>query len=552
MVEHPNQDHPQHLTRRDALKAGTGLGVAALSIAAQPTATRAADEKRGGHLVVLNYAYPEVWDPHIAGTLGALGSISPVYNQVVEFNPLKPDEVIGDLAKSWDVEDEGLTYIFHLHEGVKWTDGKELTADDVVFSIQRMIVPGEPRPRVGLLRPSTKAAEVVDKYTVKVTLNYPSPSFIKFLAVDYMKILPKHVVEAGTDINRWQNIVGSGPFIIKKSRRGDTTQYERNPNYFKEGRPYLDKLTVMNVSDAGTASAAIKAGKIQATTAVTAIGVEDALKLEQSMPDKLKVFFQATNAGNHFFANVEREPWTDLRIIKALRYATDQWELQKAFGEGRYSIGAPFPVGSWYGSSVEELQKLPGYRRPKELDIADAKKLLQEAGYETPDKLGKRVLTTPTAGQAVDIAQLWAAQMRRNLGLEIEVKLVDTPTGVTSYVAGDFDLGIWGYGFNIADPDDWVNAIYGPGARNYTRWKNPKFIEMFKQQSEELNKEKRRAILRQMEQLLLTEEDPYIQMQWVPWYYVINNRVTTEAGPYIPAETIQTALKWDHVWLKSS
>ena len=242
---------------------------------------------------------------------------------------------------------------------------------------------------------------------------------------------------------------------------------------------------------------------------------------------------------------------SDLRIIKALRYATDQWELQQAFGEGRYSIGAPFPVGSWYGSTVEELQTLPGYRRPKDQDIADAKKLLQEAGYETPDKLGKRVLTAPTAAQAVDIAQLWAAQMRRNLGLEIEVKVTDTPTSVTSYVAGDFDLGIWGYGFNIADPDDWVNAIYGPGARNYTRWKNPEFLKLFDQQSRELDKEKRRAILRQMEHFLLTVEDPYVQMQWVPWYYVINNRVATEAGSYVPAETIQTALKWDHVWLTS-
>ncbi len=426
-------------------------------------------------------------------------------------------------------------------------DGKDLTADDVAFSLQRMIEPGQPRPRVGLLRPSTKATEVVDSYTVKVTLNYPSPSFIQFLAVDYMKIAPKHVVEAGKDINRWQNIVGSGPFVIDKSRRGSATEYVRNPNYFKAGRPYLDKLTVMNVSDAGTASAAIKSGQIHATTAV---GVEDALQLEKTMPDKLKVFFQPMNAGNHFFANVEREPWTDLRIIKALRYATDQWELQQAFGEGRFRIGAPFPVGSWYSNTVEELQNLPGYRRPKDQDLADAKQLLQAAGYETPAKLGKRVLTTPTAGQAVDVAQLWVAQMRRNLELEIEVKVTDAPTSVTSYVAGDFDLGAWGYGFNIADPDDWVNAIYGPGARNYTRWKSPKFLEMFNQQSRELDQEKRRAILRRMEHFLLTEEDPYIQMQWVPWYYVINNRVTTEAGPYIPAETIQTALKWEHVWLR--
>ena len=229
------------VTRRGVLKSslGAGLGATSLMLTAQPGTRSAEAAKRGGHVFVLNYAYPEVWDPHIAGTLGALGSISPMYNQVAEFNPLKPDEVIGDLAKSWDVVDDGLTYIFHLHENVKWWDGKPLTADDVVFSIQRMIAPGEPRPRVGLLRPTTKSAEAIDSHTVKVSLNYSSPSFIKFLAVDYMKIVPKHVVEAGTDINRWQNIVGSGPFKIVKSRRGDSTTYERNPDYFKAGRPYF-------------------------------------------------------------------------------------------------------------------------------------------------------------------------------------------------------------------------------------------------------------------------------------------------------------------------
>ncbi len=137
---------------------------------------------------MLNYAYPEVWDPHIAGTLGALGSISPMYNQVVEFNPLKPDEVIGDLAKSWEVSDDGLVYVFHLHDNVKWWDGKDLTAEDVAFSINRMIEPGKPRPRVGLLRPSTQSVEVVDRHTVRVRLKYPSPSFLKFLAVDYGRI----------------------------------------------------------------------------------------------------------------------------------------------------------------------------------------------------------------------------------------------------------------------------------------------------------------------------------------------------------------------------
>jgi peptide/nickel transport system substrate-binding protein len=131
---------------------------------------------------------------------------------VVEFNPLNPTEVIGDLAKSWEVTEGGLAYVFHLHDNVKWWDGKDLTAEDVAYSLQRMIEPGKPRPRTGLLRPYIQAAMVLDRNTVKVTLHYASPAFHQFLAVNYMKILPKHLLEAGVDINVWENIVGSDPF----------------------------------------------------------------------------------------------------------------------------------------------------------------------------------------------------------------------------------------------------------------------------------------------------------------------------------------------------
>jgi peptide/nickel transport system substrate-binding protein len=504
----------------------------------------------GGHATVLNYAYPEVWDPHIAGTLGALAAISPLYNQVVEFNPLNPGEVMGDLAKSWEVTDGGLTYIFHLHEHVQWWDGHDLTAEDVAFSIHRMIEPGKPRPRVGLLRPYVKSAEVIDRHTVQVRLNYPSPAFLPFLAVDYMKIVPKHLLEARVDINVWENIVGSGPFKIRSVRRGESVTLERNPKYFKKGRPYLDRLTVIAITDKGTAAAAIKAGKIQMTTGATALGVDDVLTLEKDLQGQYTLYWQQVTAGQHIFANVEREPWKDLRLIKALRLATDQQEIQRAFGGGKYLLGAPFPPNSWYGSTTEELLQRPGYRRPKTKDIEAAKALLKEAGYDPPSKLGRRVLTTTPAIFHADQAQLWAAQMRRNLGLDIEIKVVDIPTGVNTFVAGDFDLGIWGYAYNIADPDDWVNAVYGPGARNYTRWKHPTFLTMLDQQSRELDREKRRQILRKMEEFLLTVEDPYITGPWVPWFYFMSDKVRTEAGPFVVPETIQTVLKWEHVWLE--
>jgi ABC-type transport system substrate-binding protein len=548
------RNHVYDITRRDILKRslGAGLGLAAASLTAgplPPTATAAGVS--GGHATILNVGYPEGWDPHLAGTVLANAAISPLYNQVVEFNPIKPTEIIGDLAKNWEVKDDGLTYLFHLHEHVQWWDGKDLTAEDVAFSINRMIEPGKPRPRVGLLRPSTKAAEAINRHTVKVTLHYPSPSFLGFLAVDYMKIVPKHVVEAGVDINVWEHIVGSGPFKIKSARRGDSVTYERNPKYFKPGRPYLDSLTILAITDAGTAAAAVKVGKVVMTTGVTALGADDMLKLEKELKGKYALYWQPTVTDRwHIHGNVEREPWKDLRLTKALRLATDQQEQKKAFGEGHYEMGAPFPVGSWYGSTTEDLLKLPGYRMPKNKDIEEAKALLKDAGYDPPAKLGKRVLTTPMASFAPDAAQLWVAQMRKTLGLDIEIKVVDAPTAINAFIAGDYDLGLSGYAYNIDDPDDFVNAMYGPGARNWTRWKHPQFLEMFDQQSREIDRDKRRQILRRMEEFLLTVEDPYLSINWKPWVYLVSNQVRTEAGAFVGPNSIQNILKNEHLWLE--
>lgn len=545
--------HTPQVSRRAVLKSGVagGLGLGAAAVLGQSPEVEAQASRpvSGGSGSVLNYAYPEVWDPHIAGTLGALASISPMYNQLVEFNPVNPGEVIGDLAKSWEASDGGMTYTFRLHENVTWWDDKPLTAADVVFSLNRMIEAGKPRPRVGLLRPSLKSVEQVDPYTVRVFLKLPSPSFLQFLAVDYMKIVPKHVVEAGVDINQWENIVGSGPFKIKRARRNDSVQFEKNKKYFKPGRPYLDELRTLVITDQGTAAAALKSGQITMTTAVNGLQVEDVLKLANDLKGRYTIYWQPANNVEHFFGNSERDPWKDPRVIKALRRASDPLEMQKAFGSGHYALGAPFPPDSWYGSTTEALKARPGFRSPKDADIAEAVALLKDAGFDPPAKLGKRVLTVPIVLYWPDVSQLWAAQMRRNLGLEIEIKLVDVPTAVTTYVSGEFDMGSWGYGYNITDPDDYVNAIYGPESRNYTRWKHPQFLELLKVQLSELDRDKRLQVLRQMEAILF-DESPYIELFWARRNYVVSDKIRTEKGAFVPSETIQTALKWDHVWLE--
>jgi peptide/nickel transport system substrate-binding protein len=514
----------------------------------------------GGTAVGLNTCYVVKWDPHQEGTLCGLAvGFGPQYNQVVEYNPLDPTEIIGDLAKEWSASDDGLTFTFTLHDDIKWTDGEDLTADDVAFSLNRMVEPDQPRPRVGLLKPSMKSAEADGSKTVKVNLHFPSPAFLPFLAVDYMKILPKHLLDKGVDLNVFDNIVGSGPFKATSTLAGDSTDFEKNPDYFKANRPFFDGLKMQVIKGSATVRAAFETGKAHFSTSVYNLSIDDALamKNDSSLQDKVNIFFGPGGVNNrHVIFNFKKDPWTDLSVVKALRLATDHNEFIQAFGGGEHRAGAPFPVGTWYGKTHEELAKFPGYgsmsgaTRTKADDIAEAKALLKAAGFDPPSALGKYTIMTFNGDDFPDLAQLWVEQMRRNLGLEIEVQPVDGPTGVGAATAGDYDILGWGFGYNITDPDDFVNSIYGTSGRNWSHWTDDGFQAMFDKQSQEFDRTARKQILTEMEEFLLTADNPYIETLWKRAYYAASTRIRTEAGNYVPAHTNQTVLKQEHMWLE--
>ena len=149
---------------------------------------------------------PSTWDPHTAVYLEDIQVQSGMYNQLLEFNPLNDDpytegDILGEIARAWEVADDGLSYTFYLREDVTWSDGERLDADDVVWSLNRMIEPGAVRPQTGKLRQYIQlgSVEKVDDFTVTLKITYPSAAFIPFVAVDYMKILPTHILEGRED-----------------------------------------------------------------------------------------------------------------------------------------------------------------------------------------------------------------------------------------------------------------------------------------------------------------------------------------------------------------
>ena len=236
-----------------------------------PAAAPVAQAKYGGTVNMAAYADTKSWDPLGSASISSLQAISQLYNQVVQFDTVDTTKIVGDLAKSWDITNGGRTFTFYLNENIKWLDGQDLTAEDVVYSMSRYMNPENAIGRSGLFRNYTLPVEeggvkLIDRNTVEFNLQFPTEAFIKFLAIDYAKVLPKHLLEQGIDLDQAENIIkyksGSGPFVLEDYKRGSFYKVSKNPNYFKEGRPFFDAIDHFIITDTGRLSAAFESGQV--------------------------------------------------------------------------------------------------------------------------------------------------------------------------------------------------------------------------------------------------------------------------------------------------
>ena len=509
--------------------------------------------------VVPAMAFPSIstWDPHQSRGGADIVSNGSIYNQLVETDPINPTEIIGDLAETWTVADDGLSFTFQLLKDVKWTDGEVFDADDVVFSLARMIDTTEPRPFVaalGLYMAETPA-ERVDQNTVRVDLSFSSGAFLPFLALDWNKILPKHVLEAGADISVFnKDAVGTGPWRHVDWKEGVSTEEEKNPDYFKKGRPYFDGIEAFVMTDKGTEIAAYKTGRILMGLSVQSqMDVEDALKLEadQEFMTKFDINWMAAGAGGHsIFMNPAKAPFDDPNVRRALFLALDRQQLNDHFGKGRYSIGAPMSPKNPFALPEEELLTLPGYRqldgKKHPDDIAEAQRLLAEAGVAglKTSLLIATILYWPDAGQVIQ------AQLENDLNIEIELVLADIGTAVGKIAGGDYEMAIFGAGVTVADPDSRFGSLYpAAGGRNFADYEVPGTTELFNRQQREPDPDKRRELNHELQLLTLTGPTHYVEFTYGAFAAPVSKRIRTEVGPFVQAATQISALKHDHEWL---
>lgn len=459
----------------------------------------------GGTLVVAISADPSHLNPGITTGFDVHVVADSIFNGLVgrdaNANP------VPDLAESWDIEDDGRTYTFHLAENVQWHDGEPFTSEDVKFTFEEVLLNFHSRTKAGLEN-VLESIETPDENTVVFRFTEPYAPLLQRLDVTEAPILPKHIYE-GTDPQTAEanlNPVGTGPFKFESYTPGEEARVVRNENYFKDGLPQVDEVVFRIIPEDSTQIAALEQGEIDYVWRVPGPDIQ---RLDGD-PD-IALQSVASGPGGGFCImtltfNLERDIFQDLAVRQAFAHAINREQLleQVQFGQGRVATSPISSAIEWAHIDPE-----PTYEYSSE----QANALLDEAGYERGDN---------DTRFTVDIVHFpvfnrWSEVMRENLadiGVELEIRPLERGAAVeTIFTERDFDTNLISY-CNNTDPEIGVRRMYvsdniGPiPFSNGATYENPEIDELFREAASTADRDARAETYAKI-QRILKEDLPY-------------------------------------------
>ena len=346
---------------------------------------------------------------HESVTLSTIWPAQPCFNNLVTFDPVKPletfDTVIPELAEKWSWQDGYRNLVLFLRHGVKWHDGQPFTSKDVKFTFDMV---REAADATGKLRVNPRkdwygnveAIETPDAYTVVFHLKRPQPSLLLMLASGDSPVYPAHVPPAEQRVR----CVGTGPFKLKEWKRGEYVDYVKNPDYFVKGRPYLDGIRYLIVTERGTRTAALQAGRADAASPLDS-SPQMAAQLRAAVPGMVITRVGAGNADN-LLLNITKPPFNDARVRKALSRAVDRQAFIKTVLQGSGTPGgamAPRPdrlLGAGRRRPRPGQRQGGGAAAPRRRRLHGVESAPRRDGDAQPRHLSRHGLLRPERAQA--------------------------------------------------------------------------------------------------------------------------------------------------------
>ncbi len=531
------------------MKRGLRVLAAAGSLSFALFATDAAvAQKAGGVLKISHFDSPASMSLLEESTTAAIRPMMGVFNNLVMYDQHVPQNsmrsIVPDLATSWSTNEEGTQLIFPLRRGVKWHDGKPFTAQDVKCTWDLLSGKASEKLRINPRKSWYGNVEEVTTngdYEVTFRLKRPQPALLALLASGWAPIYPCHVPPR----DMRSRPIGTGPFKFVEFKPNEVIRVTKNPEYWKEGRPYLDGIEWTIIRDVATRNLAFIAGKVDL---YSPHGVSiPILKDIKSQAPQAICEVAPTNVNRTLIINREKPPFDNADLRRAMSLTLDRKAFIDIIAEGQGDIGGtmlPAPEGIW-GMPAEVLRTLPGYDPDVAKNRAEAKKIMQKLGYG-PDKRIAVTVSTRNIPPYRDAAVILIDHLKE-IYFDGVLDPVDTTQWYPKIMRKDFTVGLNVSETPVDEPDQQFYENYTCNAeRNYTGYCSPELDKLVDQQSAEPDKEKRQKLVWEIEKRLAADGARPV----IFYPRQATCRYAQVKGLTVMANSIYNGYRYEDIWLE--
>ena len=441
----------------------------------------------------------------------------------------KDGKVVPSLAQKYEVSDDGLTWTFHLRDGLKWSDGSDFTANDFVYSWQRMVDPDVAAPYaetvLGMVEGYDEAigkpdengnqtttpditklrVEAPDDKTFVVHMSHPTPYFDKLATFAALSPVKKDVVEAKPD--GWtldpKTYISTGPFKLAEWKSGSYLMLEKNENYWNKDAVKLDGIKCLLMEDQNAAFSAYEAGD--------ALMIKDIPTQEITTLQKRPDYRLDPQIGTYFIdLNNTLDEFKDAKVRQALSLALDRKYISETITAGTYTPAkgfVPQGVSDWDGSSWHDHLTDPSvYINVDDYqgNLAKAKELLKEAGHENGAGLPTIVYSTNDQSYHKKIAE-YLQQVWGELGVKVEVNIVEWKSFTPQRRSGNYQAARDGWVMDYNDPSNILQLTSTGNGNNNCKYSNPDFDALMEKAAKEKDPKTRFGYFHQAEELAMKD-----------------------------------------------
>ena len=491
--------------------------------------------KGGKQLVAEIGPNPETIDPALNSTVDGGNMLLFAFDCLLNID--QKNKVTSGAAEKYDISPDGLTWTFHLHKDLKWSDGSDLTAEDFVYSWKRMVDPDTAAPyaktALGMVKgfdeaengdPDKLAVSAPDKSTFVVELSHPCVYFDKMAAFAPLSPVNKKTIEENGDAwaTKPETYICNGPFYISEWVPNSYIMFKKNPYFRDSDKVKLDSIKLLLIEDANSAYAAYQTGETMM--------IKDVPTAEIKALRDNKEFHIEPSLGTYYVSLNDSLPqFQDPRVRKALSLALDRKYMSETLAEGVYT-----PAGNFLGTGLTDwddssfMDNANGGKPYIDTDdyegnLKEAKKLMAEAGY--PDGKGFPTITYSTNDASWH--KVFAQYMQeawKKLGVTVNVDVVEWASFTPMRRAGDYEASRNGWVMDYNDPSNMLELFYSDNGNNDSKYNNPEFDAMMDKAAMEADAKTRSGYLHQAEDILM-EDAGAIPIAYYNDFYLQSSKI---------------------------